>query len=376
MIAGFFIYIYVFLGLLVLFFDASKQPEKVYNKVFNIVYIILGLLVALRYKVGPDTATYMVFFNEVPTIKDFSLDYFNFSRFQPLYVLLNSLCKTIYDNFVTIQILQAFLFFHSFYLLMRKLDLRKFYILFLFFGANYFAEMSGMRECFGLSFCMYGLLFYIEKKWISYYSLVFAGILCHSGMVIFLVLPLIKLFRSISILNIIIIGVVFIVLKPAFDYLQIFSILLNEGDSLLNYSFQEGGQLRMSTLLFIVMRLAVIVYFIFICSKDKYNDYSKDFIYLGIVYIFLGFFTESMPILYRFAAHFALFYFFCIKESLKCAKSAPIIVALMFVLFSYTSVMRFSSDMNEIPTVYNYCSVFSSDNSKAKMNSLSIEHAY
>ena len=124
------------------------------------------------------------------------------------------------------------------------------------------------------------------------------------------------------------------------------------------------------------MRLAVIVYFIFICSKDKYNDYSKDFIYLGIVYIFLGFFTESMPILYRFAAHFALFYFFCIKESLKCAKSAPIIVALMFVLFSYTSVMRFSSDMNEIPTVYNYCSVFSSDNSKAKMNSLSIEHAY
>lgn len=369
MISGFFIYVYIVIGLLVLYFDTPKRQPKGYDSFFKAVFVLLALLVAFRYKVGPDTARYMVNFNDTPPLYQLAVKDFNLSRFQPIFVLINSFCKTIYDDFVSVQILQATLFYHSFYLILKKLDLKKFYILFFFFGANYLAELSGLRECFGLSFCMYALLFYMNKKWVQYYTFVVAGILCHSGMVIFLALPLVKFFNKLSIKNIVIIAAALLLLQPAFDYLQLFSVLVGEDASILSYELGRG-QLRFSTLLFILMRLAVVILFLF-NGKTKYDEYKKDFIFWGVIYIYLGFYTEVLPILYRFAAHFAIFYFFMVQETFKHAKRTPIIIAAIFVLFSYTPIARFAADLEKLRSDYYYCSVFSSTDDKIIMSQYS-----
>ena len=133
MIAGLFIYIYLVLGLLVLLFDTQNQPKKQYLSVFNIVYVALVLLAAFSYGVGNDTLKYQLTFQYTPTLSKLDWNYFMIQRSQPLYVLLNSVCKTIFDDFLFLQLLRISLLYHSLYLLLRKLDLRRFLVLFFFF---------------------------------------------------------------------------------------------------------------------------------------------------------------------------------------------------------------------------------------------------
>lgn len=369
MFPGLFLYIYVLIGFCTLYFDVSKRPQKVYDRTFNVLYVFLALLVAFRYKVGPDTFRYMLRFSETPILTELSFSDFDLSRFQPMYVLIYSLSKTIYNDFLVVQIFQASLFYHSFYLLLKILDLKKFYILFFFFGSNYLAELSGLRECLGLSFCMYALLFYMNNKWVQFYVLVVTGMLCHSGMFVFLALPLMKLFRTMSITNIFIMAFGLLLMGPAFKYLQLFSVLVGEEASILSYEL-EDGQLRYSTFVFIILKLVVVIYFFFV-RKRWYDGYQRDFVYLGIFYIFLGFYSEALPILYRFTAHFAIFYFFIIQETFRHSKKNVLMITAMFILFSYTPIARFVNDMRTQPSEYNYCSVFSSEHEKIIMSKYS-----
>ena len=59
MIPGFFIYIYILIGLFVLIFDAFEWSVKAYNRAFNFLFLLLALLSAFSYGVGADTAHYI-----------------------------------------------------------------------------------------------------------------------------------------------------------------------------------------------------------------------------------------------------------------------------------------------------------------------------
>lgn len=166
MIAGLFIYIYIVLGFMVLLFDALNQAKKSYYRVWHIIYIVLALLAAFSYKVGPDTQTYMDEFKMVPNIFNLTFNDFFQTRNQPFYVVMCSLCKTVYNDFLMLQLTQVFLIYHSLYLLLKKLDLMKFWVLFLFFGYCYLALLSGRRECFGLACCLYAMLFFMKRQWL------------------------------------------------------------------------------------------------------------------------------------------------------------------------------------------------------------------
>lgn len=170
-------------------FELFKKT-KFYIISFNALYLLLALLVAFRYGVGTDTINYMIAFDYIPPIGKLSLLDFSSFRFQPLYTLINSICKSIYPDFVLVQILHSILFYHSLYLLLRKLNLRRFYLLFIFFSSMYFGPgMQMMREGFALAFCFYALLFYLKNKYILYYLLVLVGFGFHSGVVVFFILP-------------------------------------------------------------------------------------------------------------------------------------------------------------------------------------------
>ena len=49
MIAGLLIYIYIILGILVIYFDTQKRPQKAYNRVWNIVFVTLALIAAFSW---------------------------------------------------------------------------------------------------------------------------------------------------------------------------------------------------------------------------------------------------------------------------------------------------------------------------------------
>lgn len=364
MISGLFIYVYILLGLFVLVFDTTEWTVKPYNRAFNFLFLLLAFLSAFSYGVGPDTGRYIIEFNNFHDLPHLTKYDFSMTRDQPLYVLVNSLCKTIYDDFLTLQLLQVFLLYHSLYLVLRMLDLRKIWLLFLFFGSNYISVLSGRRECFGLACCLYAMLFYINNRWIFYYILVILGFLFHSGMFVFALFPLLKLLEKVTIINVVVVVVSIFLVQYLFEYIQVFDDVVNDDDSILRYSFESDNQLKFSTGLYVFIQLLIFFWMVVKENGNFYDGYEKDFIYLSFFSVSLVFLSASLPIIYRYRVHFAVFSYFTIRECFK-KSNKKLIVALLFVIFSYSPVATFIATMHDHPSVFNYCSVFSSDYDKA-----------
>ena len=207
-----FYFIFIIIVFLAFIFDYLNFSNKItYRRVYNIVYIYLACLVALRYGVGTDTPGYMIMFNEIPVLSKITIYDFVILRAMPGFVLVLSIFKTIFGDFVYFQIFQASMFFGSIYFVLRRLDLCKFYLLITFYGSTYFAEMQAMKECLGISFCLIGLNYYLKQKIKYYYFFVFIGMMFHTGMFVFLLFPLVRRFKIIDKTNFLKMLAVFVV---------------------------------------------------------------------------------------------------------------------------------------------------------------------
>ena len=342
-------------------FDINNS-SKGYLKTFNCFYILLAILVAFRYGVGVDTSNYMAAYDEVPPINNLEIEDFIRFRFQPFYLIINSLCKYITDNFVLLQIFQSILFYHSLYLLLKKLNLRKFYILFIFYTYMYFSSgMAAMRESFALAFCMYGLNYYLCSKWIKYYILVFIGFMFHTGAIIFFIFPFYKLFKKRNLRNylLFIIGCCF-----AFSLITILQNLLGNliaDGSISRYSLIGGSINKINTIRNII--ILWIIYMFCIKLKKAHNTYSMDIILLGATYVVMDLFSGSfLPILFRFSSHFFIFFCCCTKIIIDNIHKKNLTSFFVIFFLFYQPIARCQGLFNkETKQYFYYSSVFSFD---------------
>ena len=365
MIPHLFYYIFVFLVFASICFDVFKSGGKrLYRRTYNITYFFLALLVAFRYGTGNDTPGYMYAFSLMPDLTHLSIQDFLIYRAMPGYVVLVATVKQVFGEFVYLQILQAFLFFHSFYKLLSRLNLRRFYLLLAFYGYVYFAELSGVRECFGLAFIFYGLQYFIDRRYIRYYLFVLLAILMHAGMFIFLALPLIRLFRSLSGKNFLLLLVGSAIVLLSLNTIRSFLGLLDYG-SIGRYAGSEGEGISVVSMIANAIQLVII--YVFAIKKNKKETYP-DFIYLGVIGIVVSIAGGLIPILYRYTAHFTIFYFYCMHAAIShIKKGQEVYLIALLCLFYYSPLTRFLSSMSSSDRLQ-YCSVFASDSSKAFFN--------
>lgn len=348
-------------------FELFKK-KKFYNISFNVLYLLLALLVAFRYGVGIDTINYMIAFDYIPPIDKLSLLDFSSFRFQPLYTLINSICKSIYPDFVLVQILHSILFYHSLYLLLREFNLRRFYLLFIFFSSMYFGPgMQMMREGFALAFCFYALLFYIKNKYILYYLLVLVGFGFHSGVVVFFILPVIDyIIRKNTYNSKVFFLFVLICVISLYSLDSITSIFSGLGDSSIerykaidsHVSFSYTAAIR-----------TFVVIFILYAKIFKTKEIEAFYFYLGVLSLIFDFFAASfMPILFRIASYFILFYFICVDALFGQIKNNKLLYIFACVFIFYQPFARGINDLfiSEDTAPYEkYCSVFSSVEDKS-----------
>lgn len=69
--------------------------------------VLLILVAGLRLIVGGDTQTYMGDYDRYPTLEEFNIFTFAMFRYQPLWIMLNVLAKSIYQEFYVLQIILA-----------------------------------------------------------------------------------------------------------------------------------------------------------------------------------------------------------------------------------------------------------------------------
>lgn len=346
---------------------AEGVSRSVQKKVFFVLYVMLALLVAVRFGVGIDTLNYMIVFDYIPKLKDLSLIDFFYFRFQPLYTLINSFCRTIFDDFLFLQIIHSILFYHSLYLLLKKFDLCKIYILFVIFTSIYFGPgMQMMREGFALSFCFYGLIFWMEGKLLLYLLFVLLGFGFHSGVVVFFLLPLLKLYANkykySSKAFVIFVALIMI----SFLFVDFFTSKLGAvGDASISRYKVSGDGYSFSFISGIRSLLLMFVLYKYVFLKKQVSPFV---FYLGFMYVIIDFFAGSyMPILFRVATYFSVFYFILIKKVFddKIDKYLKLFcVCLIFYQPITRGIYSLFTSTYSVPYM-KYCSYYSSEKEKS-----------
>lgn len=105
--------VYVFLFALFVYniirYDFSTRKQHRYKQSFYVCCILLSLIAGLRYHIGSDTANYIEYFEAVPSLWEFFsyIDIHTLS--QPLWFLFLSIIKTLFKDFLALQLIHAFI---------------------------------------------------------------------------------------------------------------------------------------------------------------------------------------------------------------------------------------------------------------------------
>ena len=184
------------LVLLVIGFTKYDRPYTSQNGIglWNLVFLVLVLIIGLRYKVGGDTYNYMNFFSWAPVITSWTpLD---LSGFEPGFSLLTSLIKSCSDSIYVYQTILSFLQTLMLMFFIKHNTPYKFLALFLIFISMYlYFSTEVIREFLAIGGLLIAYPLLEKRKYVSYYAICLLLITIHSSAVLCLFLPLIRSLR-------------------------------------------------------------------------------------------------------------------------------------------------------------------------------------
>lgn len=271
--------------------------------------VLLILVAGLRLIVGGDTQTYMGDYDRYPTLEEFNIFTFAMFRYQPLWIMLNVLAKSIYQEFYVLQIILACIVNPITFYIIQKETEKKFEvaIVYLLFQFLYF-NCEIMRDSLSICIFYFAFGYLIKHKWLPYYGLCILAFLFHDAAIFYFIIPFMLPILTKEFTKKYVLVMTFVILAIANPLtLSKLTFLLPAGrdDSFTDvYSKMEIGSLV--GLLRGIIDI-ILIYFIIIYTKGHVS--YKVYIGTKICFILhiLGLF---MPIfLNRICNSFNLFYF-------------------------------------------------------------------
>lgn len=191
--------IYIIILILIIFcvvhFDLLKMKNG-YSIFYYFIFFILIATTALRYKVGGDTQNYYKYFETFPKYEDIDLDFILNSYWNPLWVLLNSLVKSISDDFYVLQLIHSLIINLVLIKLINKYCKFKFIAILIYYIVFYlYFNMEILRESISISIFIISIQYLKDNKFLKYYFCVIIAILFHTSATILILLPFIKLLK-------------------------------------------------------------------------------------------------------------------------------------------------------------------------------------
>ena len=278
------------------------------------IQLILILFAGLRYRIGGDTLNYIFFFyHEYPDLPNFSFSDYPIGQ-DPLYVLINSIVKSLGGRFYWVQLIQA-----SFVIILTfkyfKRHTRYIFtcaLFFYFFCYTYFC-MEVMRASMSIVVSLYANDYIMEKKWVKGYLLYYVAILFHIQAVVLLAMPL---FFSLKFdkRGLIVVGCAFLIgliLKEKLsDYLMLFSVS-EVIDKKAGYyagadEYNSGGNLKYFIVyVFPQLAYAILCIFYFKIKGMKRNlEKIQPFIMLGLIFLVI---QSNFEIAMRYAFCYVMY---------------------------------------------------------------------
>lgn len=304
-------YIFVFLLLLLfsILFDKDGVVNKNYNKFLGVVVCALILLGGLRNGVGSDTHNYAAFFNKCPTLSELFQGGESLSLLsQPLWLLINSLVKSIWDHFLVLQFVHALVFNLLLVRFLKRITKRVFTSLLVIYCVLWWnLSFEVMRESICVVLMLNSLLALKENNFKAFCLWNIPSIFIHwfAFPIILLVLLCNYLpFKTWSI--IIVFGIIFIMLiDPSMISSVIMEMSVLSGEdaetTIQSYLSQDAAHGFSSLNIFgLLMNLILVSPYLLVFSKLKTEGGSNLWLNLILLYVFLFFAQGKLIALGRY----------------------------------------------------------------------------
>lgn len=191
------VYIIAFIAALIAAFLDKRMTPTLRKSILIIICVYVILIFGFRYKVGVDTISYMYGFRKIPTIDHlFSVREQTVSRYEPGFLLICSICKTITKEFWLVQIVMASITNGCVFLFLYRYCKNVFIgVLFYFvFLCPYFTTEI-MRESAAIGIFLLNFRNLEKGRWIRYYLFSILSIMFHYSAVVIWFFPLARILR-------------------------------------------------------------------------------------------------------------------------------------------------------------------------------------
>ena len=315
--------IYLFFTILFLIGTLNYEGGNVVRKnprYLAVLCLLLTLMSGLQYRMGADVISYMKEYTLYNV--DYSWEYLSgFDIRQPLWVLLNVLCKTITEDFLLLKIIQAIFVNIVFFRFYNKYSATPFLSTFLYFIILFLPlNFNELRQSVAISVFLLAYDFLIREKYLKYYLLVIVAYLFHESAMIVAVFPLAKFFslKEKTLLRIYFLLVLGVIIAFSFKdsiLSLMLGLLLSTGDSGLitigerYFDSSLFGGFEM-TIFGMIERVVFIVFYMWILffniSKGLVKNRYESFAF--VMYLILYILNSVFPIFYRFGEFYSPFF--------------------------------------------------------------------
>lgn len=346
----FFLFIVSFLDLF------NSKFEKYRNLVWIICLILFILHDGLRWETGTDWLNYFLYFSDRSQVA--------YLKFEPLYILLNSIIKSISSNYT------IFLIVHStiLYLLIFKSvkDYSKNYIFSIFCYYCLMLPYLGMnRQIIAIAICMYSIRYVVEKDVFKFIITIIIASLFHYSALVFLIvyfvnnqwsnrsyILLLGLSAAISLS-----GVLNMIPDGFFD---LFGDKLAKAGTYLNmYKSSDLIVVVFAILRRILWVVIVLLFADYIKDKNKYYYVLFNTYFIGVCLYIIFNNSAFQFFVGRGILYFGVFEIFIIPYILTIFKRKNASQAIFFVLISlYLVVIMTKGISNYSDLFYPYKGVF------------------
>ena len=324
------IYIIILLFLLAFAIQYDVNNYRVSNTLIFFWWLIFVLLAGLRYRVGGDTISYMIYYERIPVLKNLEFSKLMSDEYQPFWVILCSFCKSINKDFTFFQLVHAVITNTIIFYFIRK-NTNYFFTGILFYFIFYYLYFNTeiLREALAVCVFLLSLKYFFSEKWLLYYIFCFVAFMFHISAVILFFLPLFnKLWTNRSYF------IFFAIL------LILFILFKNYISELINYIPHEGIRLKASHLMGALGASAnlngiiytsvvyIIIPLILIYISEQFVGYKSSFRPFLIAYITISLVSIFLSPVYRFLNYITPIYFLFLAN-------------MLHELFRYSRVRRF-----------------------------------
>lgn len=136
------------------------------NQLFHITFLFTVFWVSIKYYIGPDIASYVPFYEGIPSIKEI-LNSGYAGDFEIGFAIFCSLLKSFGFSFWGMTVVITLIYFGTIYKVFQQISSYRIFALFILMILDYNLSLYEFRQCLAVSFYLWMVMFLFKKKYVA-----------------------------------------------------------------------------------------------------------------------------------------------------------------------------------------------------------------